>query len=1125
MRALLLLTLLGLPTAAHAWPASDEWVPLTRGGLPVSDLTGDHDDTQDATDLVGEDSDALATAYWYADDSMLYMRMRINDTPWLSSGLLYSRGWGFQFETDGDLGNYELSAGISGPSDLFVVYENQTRSGGTSDPAEFPLDLGSVTLGDARVSAASSFIDGDLDYFIDLQIPYELLMSGSLLAPMSMTEDFHLLVGTSTTASVILLDADMGIHDDSAGLGSLEDGWSDAIAIDADEDGLTMPQEIKLGTDPDDADTDDDGLSDGDEVEIWGTDPLNCDTDGDGLPDGLELGVTEPLPDTDTSAGCFEADADPDSTTDPTNPDSDGDGVSDGDEDADGDGEQDPWETDPETDDSDDTDKDGIPDVLEEICDGKDPDDRDGDGIPDLVEGLRDSDGDGIPDFCDPDDDDDGIPSSVEGEVDTDEDGTPDYLDLDSDDDGKSDEVEGTDDIDCDGIPNYVDADDYDGPCADTGDPGTDGGADGGSIDTGGQPPFSDGHFTGGSCSALPAGALLGPLGLAILGLARRRRSRRMMLALGATGLAASSGAAHAQQVELNAQRFAPSVDGRALVTIDDTAIGQQGIGAGLMFNYARDPFIYRYDDDREDERILGSVGTADLTAFYNWAPLRLGVALPLHLVSSGFDVDGFRLLGDVALDAKAELLDRRSDPLGLSLGARLDLPTGSGEDWLGEPGPLAQVEAGVSYGDRFVVAANAGAAGGSKATIGDVTWGTRMTWGAGASVPLLDGDLPLWAIAEIDGDYLLQSQKAPGNMPMEARAALRLEPISGLLATLGGGAGISTGIGSPDYRLFAGIAWAPPLRGGESEAAAGGDTVGPGQTLVVITVVDDQTNRPVAGATVEVDTGPSGGSWSAADGEVRRGMNPGSYSLTIKAPGYGTLSASMDVPAAERHEARLKLTPTLNGILQVTVVDEEGRPVAATGRLLESGSTREVELQMGADGLTRQEVPVGTWQLYVTAEGLGAGRRTVEVRKNAGTEVEVVLRSARAKVEEGQIRIMDKVFFELDSEILKPESIRVLDEVASILATNSSITQLEIQGHTDAQGSLEHNMDLSRRRAEAVRSYLVEQGGIRATRLTARGYGPTVPLQPGTSEEAYAANRRVEFHIQGEAGGRSLER
>ena len=73
------------------------------------------------------------------------------------------------------------------------------------------------------------------------------------------------------------------------------------IDADSDDDGLPDGQEIALGTDPFDPDTDDDGLTDGDEVHVHGTDPLDPDTDDDGLDDGLEVTLgTDPLdPDTD----------------------------------------------------------------------------------------------------------------------------------------------------------------------------------------------------------------------------------------------------------------------------------------------------------------------------------------------------------------------------------------------------------------------------------------------------------------------------------------------------------------------------------------------------------------------------------------------------------------------------------------------------------------------------------------------------------------------------------------------------------------------------------------------------------------------------------------------------------
>ncbi|NMB77054.1 MAG: DUF11 domain-containing protein [Myxococcales bacterium] len=129
---------------------------------------------------------------------------------------------------------------------------------------------------------------------------------------------------------------------------------------DPDGDGLTNAQEAALGTDPDDADSDDDGLSDGEEESAFVTDPLDFDSDDDGLSDGQEAGRSDGIPDPDgggplggTDASIFLPDADPTTTTDPTNPDSDGDGLSDGTEDADHNGRVDTGETDPNDADSD----------------------------------------------------------------------------------------------------------------------------------------------------------------------------------------------------------------------------------------------------------------------------------------------------------------------------------------------------------------------------------------------------------------------------------------------------------------------------------------------------------------------------------------------------------------------------------------------------------------------------------------------------------------------------------------------------------------------------------------------------------------------------------------------------
>jgi hypothetical protein len=124
--------------------------------------------------------------------------------------------------------------------------------------------------------------------------------------------------------------------------------------IDSDDDGLLDDIEAILGTDPNDADTDDDGILDGDEdadhdgvVDANETSPLKADTDGDGIQDGTELGYTLIHIDEDTDTNIFQPDLDPSTKTNPLKADTDGDGKTDGQEDINHNGRVDPGETDP----------------------------------------------------------------------------------------------------------------------------------------------------------------------------------------------------------------------------------------------------------------------------------------------------------------------------------------------------------------------------------------------------------------------------------------------------------------------------------------------------------------------------------------------------------------------------------------------------------------------------------------------------------------------------------------------------------------------------------------------------------------------------------------------------------
>ncbi len=118
-----------------------------------------------------------------------------------------------------------------------------------------------------------------------------------------------------------------------------------------------------------------------------------------------------------------------------------------------------------------------------------------------------------------------------------------------------------------------------------------------------------------------------------------------------------------------------------------------------------------------------------------------------------------------------------------------------------------------------------------------------------------------------------------------------------------------------------------------------------------------------------------------------------------------------------------------------------------------------------------------------------------------------------RVRLLASRIEINEKVMFALGSAEIDAVSHDLLDEVAKILTENPEIELVEIQGHTDSQGDPALNRQLSADRAAAVLQYLTGKG-IDASRLQSRGLGPDSPLVEGDTEEAFAANRRVELHV-----------
>jgi len=108
--------------------------------------------------------------------------------------------------------------------------------------------------------------------------------------------------------------------------------------------------------------------------------------------------------------------------------------------------------------------------------------------------------------------------------------------------------------------------------------------------------------------------------------------------------------------------------------------------------------------------------------------------------------------------------------------------------------------------------------------------------------------------------------------------------------------------------------------------------------------------------------------------------------------------------------------------------------------------------------------------------------------------------------------KAMQGIEFETGKATIKPKSYQLLDLIADIFIDNSNYL-IEVQGHTDNTGKLESNRRISQQRADAVRKYLIKKG-VPEERLTAKGYGPDVPIADNSTAKGRQKNRRVQFKI-----------
>jgi len=276
-------------------------------------------------------------------------------------------------------------------------------------------------------------------------------------------------------------------------------------------------------------------------------------------------------------------------------------------------------------------------------------------------------------------------------------------------------------------------------------------------------------------------------------------------------------------------------------------------------------------------------------------------------------------------------------------------------------------------------------------------------------------------------------------------------------------------------------------------------------------TVIDSQTNEPLSAHIAIIPRIFLTFDTDSTTGTFYTEIDKGSYEVTVSKEGYKALWDSITILPQKTTKRLYKLTKLdKSGRFNGWIFDfDTEKPLSAVIRL----DDRTFILNDTLTGEFASMLEVREYLLSIHKNEYSPIEDTIDVKQDSTIDKIYKLRMIREvqEVEKEVIISFNDVLFDFDKYDIKKEFHAELDSLATILRNCDKKIKIKLSGHTCSKGTDNYNLELSRKRAESVKSYLIDKN-VAEIHIEAEYYGEAKPKHDNTHEESRKKNRRVEI-------------